>query len=174
MSDSLWDHGRYSPRNSPGQSTGVGSLSLLQRIFPTQGSNPGVPHCRRILYQLSHKGTPSILEWVAYPFSSGSSWPRDWIGVSWIAGRFFTNWAIRGDISVLLGHLKKQCCRYFQDIDLNNRYLINEVIYVFFEFQIFWFEFIAEWVLIYVCFSFTHCNFYFMMWMLHHLVSIYS
>ena len=44
--------------NSPGQSTGVGSLSLLQGIFPTQGSNPGLPHCRRILYQLSHKGSP--------------------------------------------------------------------------------------------------------------------
>ena len=42
--------------NSPGQNTGVGSLSLLQGIFPTQGSNPGLPHCRWILYQLSHKG----------------------------------------------------------------------------------------------------------------------
>ena len=46
------------PWNSPGQNTGVGSLSLLQGIFPTQGSNPGLPHCRRILYQLSHKGSP--------------------------------------------------------------------------------------------------------------------
>ena len=43
------------PWNSPGQNTGVDSLSLLQGIFPTQGSNPGPPHCRRILYQLSHK-----------------------------------------------------------------------------------------------------------------------
>ena len=42
--------------NSPGQNTGVGSLSLLQGIFPTQGLNPGLPHCRQILYQLSHKG----------------------------------------------------------------------------------------------------------------------
>ena len=48
--------------NSPGQNTGVGSLSLLQGIFPTQGSNPGLPHCRWILYQLSHKGSPRILE----------------------------------------------------------------------------------------------------------------
>ena len=48
----------YSPWNSPGQNTGVGSLSLLQVIFPTQGSNPGLPHCRRILYQLSFKGSP--------------------------------------------------------------------------------------------------------------------
>ena len=45
-------------RNSPGQNTGVGSLSLLQGIFPTQGSNSGLLHCRRILYQLSHKGSP--------------------------------------------------------------------------------------------------------------------
>ena len=46
-----------SPWNSPGQNTGLGSLSLLQGIFLTQGPNPGLPHCRRILYQLSHKGS---------------------------------------------------------------------------------------------------------------------
>ena len=46
----------YSPWNSPGQNTGVGCLSLLQVVFPTQGSNPGLPHHRRILYQLSHQG----------------------------------------------------------------------------------------------------------------------
>ena len=56
VSDSLLPHGLYSPWNSPGQNTGVGSLSLLQGIFPTQGSNLGLPHCRRILYQLSHQG----------------------------------------------------------------------------------------------------------------------
>ena len=60
-------HGLYSPWNSPGQNTGVGSLSLLQQIVPTQGSNPGLPHCRWILYQLSYQGSPRILEWVAYP-----------------------------------------------------------------------------------------------------------
>ena len=49
------------PWNSPGQNTGVGSLSLLQGIFPTQGSNPGLPHCRQILYQLSHLGSPEML-----------------------------------------------------------------------------------------------------------------
>ena len=64
-------------------------------IFPTPGSNPGLPHCRQILYQLSHKGSPRILEWVSYPFSSGSSQPRNWTGVSCIAGGFFTNWAVR-------------------------------------------------------------------------------
>ena len=95
VSDSLWPHGLYSPWNSPGQNTGVGSLSLLQGIFPTQGSNPGFPHCGWILYQLSHKGSPRIQEWVAYPFSRGSSQPRNWTGVFWITGRFFTNWATR-------------------------------------------------------------------------------
>ena len=50
VSDSLWAHGLYSPWNSPGQNTGVGSLSLLQGIFPTQGLNPGLPHCRWVLY----------------------------------------------------------------------------------------------------------------------------
>ena len=54
MFDSLRLHGLYSPWNSPGQNTGMGSLSRLQGIFPTQGSNPGLPHYRRILYQLSH------------------------------------------------------------------------------------------------------------------------
>ena len=53
--------------NSPGQNTGVGSLSLLQGIFQTQGSNPGFLYCWRFLYQLSHKGSPRILEWVAIP-----------------------------------------------------------------------------------------------------------
>ena len=72
-----------------------GSLSLLQGIFPTQGLNPGIPHCRWILYQLSHKGSPRKLDWVAYPFSKGSSWPKNWTGVSCTAGRFFTNWAMR-------------------------------------------------------------------------------
>ena len=79
MSDSLRRHRLYSPGNRPGQNTGVGSLSLLQGIFPTQGSNPGLPHCGRILYLLSHQGSPRILAWVASPFSSG---PRSGTGVS--------------------------------------------------------------------------------------------
>ena len=95
MFDSLWPHGLYSPWNSPGQNTGVGNLSLLQGIFPTQGLNPGLSYCRWILYQLSQKGSPRVLEWESYPFSSRSSWPRNQTGVSCIAGRFFTNWAIR-------------------------------------------------------------------------------
>ena len=58
VSDSLWLHGLYSLWNSPVQNTGVGSHSLLQGIFPTQGSNPVLPHCRHILYQQSHQGSP--------------------------------------------------------------------------------------------------------------------
>ena len=85
VSDSLQPHELYSLWNSPGQNTGVDSLSLLQGIFPTQGSNPSLPYCRQILYQLSHKGSPRILEWVAYPFSSGSSQTRNRTGVSCIA-----------------------------------------------------------------------------------------
>ena len=95
MSSSLWPHKLYNPGDSLGQNTGVSSLSLLQGIFPAQGSNPGLLHCRQILPQLSHKGNSRILEWVAYPFSSESSQPRNQPGVSCITGRFFTNWGIK-------------------------------------------------------------------------------
>ena len=81
VSDSLRPLGLYSPWNSPGHNTGVG-YSLLQGIFPTQGSNPCLPHCRQILYQLSHKRSPRILEWVASSISSGSSRPGNQIGGS--------------------------------------------------------------------------------------------
>ena len=63
VSDSLWPHGL----NSPGQNTGVGSLSLLQGIFLIQGSNPGLPYCRWILYQLSHKGSPLNSAYMTFP-----------------------------------------------------------------------------------------------------------
>ena len=69
-----------------------GSRSLLQGIFPNQGSNPGLPHCGQILYQLSHWGSPRRLEWVVYPFSSGSSRPRNRTEVFWIARGFFSSW----------------------------------------------------------------------------------
>ena len=96
MSDSLQPHGLYIVH-------GILQVRILECVafpfsqvtFPTQWSNPGLPHCRQILYQLSHKGSPRILEWVAYPFSRGSSWARNQIGVSYIAGGFFTNWATR-------------------------------------------------------------------------------
>ena len=83
------------PWGSLGKDTGAGSLSLLQGIFPTQASNSGLPHCRWILHQLNHEGSPGILHWVAYPFSRGSSKPRNWTGISCIAGGFFTSWATR-------------------------------------------------------------------------------
>ena len=94
LSHSLGPHGLCSPWNSPGQNTGMGSVTLLQGTFPTQGLNSGLLHCRRSLYQLSHKGSPKILEWVSYPFSRASFCSRNQTMVSCIAGRF-TNWAKR-------------------------------------------------------------------------------
>ena len=58
MSNSLQPRGLYSPWNSPGWNTGVGSLSLLQQIFPSQELNRGLLYCRWILYQLSYEGSP--------------------------------------------------------------------------------------------------------------------
>ena len=86
VSNPLAPHGLYSPWNSSGQNTGVGSLSLFQGIIPTQGSNPGFLHYSWIHYQQSHKRSSRILEWLAYPFSSRSSGPRNWTRVSCIAG----------------------------------------------------------------------------------------
>ena len=100
MSNSLRPHGLQSarllcPRNSPGKNTRMGCHALLQGIFPTQGPNPCLLHCRQILYQLNHQRSTRILEWLAYPFSRESSQPRNWIRVSCIAARFFTSWATR-------------------------------------------------------------------------------
>ena len=81
--------------DSPGKNTGVGCHALLQRIFPVQGSNPGFLHCKQIHYCLGHQESLRILVWVVYPFSRRSSKPRNWIGVSCIAGGFFTSWATR-------------------------------------------------------------------------------
>ena len=81
--------------DSPGKNTRVGWHDLLQGTFPTQGLNPGVLYCRWILYHLSHQGSPRTLDWVAYPFSRGSSRPRNPVKVSCTAGGFFTSWAIR-------------------------------------------------------------------------------
>ena len=88
MSESLRPHGLYNPWNSPGQNTGVGSRSVLQGIFPTQGLNPGFPHCRWILYQLSHQGSPVACQaplsmefprqeyWKGLPFPSPGDLPH--------------------------------------------------------------------------------------------------
>ena len=101
-SPTLWPHGLFSPSQNPGVgSFSLGRLSLLQRIFLTQGSNPGLLHwsnpgllhCGWILNQLSQQGIPEVLEWVAYPFSSRSSWSRNWTRVFCIAGVLFSNWA---------------------------------------------------------------------------------
>ena len=60
-----------------GKSTGVGCHFLLQGIFLTQGSNPGLLHCRQMLYRLSHQGSPksdnftsSFPTWISFPFSN--------------------------------------------------------------------------------------------------------
>ena len=88
--DSLPSEPPRKPKN-----TGVGSRSLLQQIFLTQESNQGLLPYRWILYCLSQQGSPRILEWVGYPFSRGSSQPRNPVGVSCIAGRFLISWATR-------------------------------------------------------------------------------
>ena len=66
-----------SPWDSPGQNTGVGSHSLLQGIFLTQELNLSLPHCRQILYQLSHHRSPGIPEWVPIP----SPWDLPKLGI---------------------------------------------------------------------------------------------
>ena len=94
-----WVHG-----DSPSKNIGVDCHALLQRIFTTQGSKLGLPHCRQILYHLSHQGSPRILEWVVYPFSRGSSQSRNRIGISCTAGGFSTSWATRKTQSELHSH----------------------------------------------------------------------
>ena len=79
--------------DSPGKNSGVGYHALLQGVFPTQGSHPGLPHCRQILNLLSQQGSPRILDWVPSAFSRRTSPARKWTGVSCIAGEFFTSWA---------------------------------------------------------------------------------
>ena len=94
MSNSLQPRGLYNPWNSPGQNTGVGSLSLLQGVFPAQGAHPGLPHCGRILYLLSYQGSPvknpslvvkitylytNFLEKAMAPHSSTLAWKIPWM-----------------------------------------------------------------------------------------------
>ena len=71
--------------DSPGKNTAVGCHALLQGISPTQGLSPGLPHCRQILYHLSHQGNLWLLEWVAYPFSRRPSWPGNGTRISYTA-----------------------------------------------------------------------------------------
>ena len=72
MSNSLRSHGLQS-WNSLGMNTGVGSLFLTPGVLPNQGLNPGLLRFREILYQLSHKGSPRILEWVAFQQKAGEA-----------------------------------------------------------------------------------------------------
>ena len=79
-------------RDSPGKNTGVGCHALLQGIFLTHGSDPGLLHCMWSFHQLRHQGSPRILEWLVYPFCRGTSQPRNCTRVSCTAGRFITSW----------------------------------------------------------------------------------
>ena len=113
VSDSLQTHGLYPARllcpwNFSGKNTEVGSLSLLQGIFPTQGWNSGLLNYRWILYHLSPQRSSRILEWVAYPFSKGSSQARNRTRISYIAGGFFTSWATREAQKTLYIGLKRK------------------------------------------------------------------
>ena len=109
MSHSLQSHGLYSPWNSPGQNTEVGSFSLLPGIFPTQGSNPCLPHCRRILCQLINKGSPpyqlnlgTILNLLLSFQQSSQHLHKEWI----LSQEIIYSTSIRSNsssVSVLLG-----------------------------------------------------------------------
>ena len=87
----------YSSWDSPSQNTGVGSLSPLQGIFLTQGSNPGLPHCRQILYQLSYHGRVEVrrfrrylggrlerMWWLKAMDSGDESWGRTFLQGFWL------------------------------------------------------------------------------------------
>ena len=95
-------------RDSLGKDTGVGCHFLLQGIFPSQGSNPGLPHCRGILYCLSHQGSPRTLEWIAISFSRRTYQSKDQTLVFWSADKFFTTELPGKPHIVFLPQLKKQ------------------------------------------------------------------
>ena len=95
LSDSLPDHGLYRPVKFSRPEYWSGWPFPSPGNPPNPGIEPGSPDCRQILYHLSQQGSPRVLEWVAYPFSSRSSQPRNRTGVSCITGGFFTSWATR-------------------------------------------------------------------------------
>ena len=136
--------------SSPGSSVHGDSLGnarvschvLLRGMFPTQGLNIGLLHCRWILYHLSHQGSPRILETVAYSFSRESFWHRNWTGVSCIADNFITSWDTREDpckvgiqlnsLEPFLGKKKKKTRLSFPDeLDtvFGNQLIIDLCIY---------------------------------------------
>ena len=108
MSDFLWPHGLHSPWNSPGQNTGVGSLSLLQGVFPNQGSNPGLPRCGPILYQLSHKETEGW-GFIQRPLRSGTAGTRSGGGGPWRTRAASPLWL--GEVGHVTGCLPFLCPR---------------------------------------------------------------
>ena len=106
VSNSLWPRGLFSSWNSLGQNTGVGSFSLLQGIFPTQGSNPGFLHCRQILYQLSHEGSLLILK--ALQYLTTERYHRVLDEVFFLKGltqKIF--WSVNGRVLTLIFHVTR-------------------------------------------------------------------
>ena len=126
--------GSYVHGDSPGKNTGVGCHALLQGIFPTQGSNPGLLHCGQILYHLSLQGNPRILQWLAYLFSTGASWPRNQTRFSCTASGCFTSWATReaqnclGSSNILAPPVLLGEAR-IQEKDLREPYFVHKVLY---------------------------------------------
>ena len=100
----LWPVKLLCPRDSPGKNIGVGCHSLLQEIFPAQGLNPGLLHCRWILYHLSQQGSPRILEWVAHPFSRQTSQPRGFLHCRWILHQLI----YQGSLTYAIDNFKRQ------------------------------------------------------------------
>ena len=129
MSNSLQPHGLYIVHGIlQARILKWVALSLLQGIFPTQGLNPGLPHCRQILYQLSHKGSPRIVEWVVYPFSRGSFRPRNRTRISYTAGWFFTNWATReaSTLKLMCVVFLRSLCRSSLSVEPRNTVVCNK------------------------------------------------
>ena len=91
VSDSLQPHGLHSPWNSPGQNSGVGSPCHSPGDLLNPGIEPMSPTLQAVSLPAEPPGKPKILGWIAYPFSRGSSQPRNRTRVSCIAGGFFTN-----------------------------------------------------------------------------------
>ena len=94
MSNSLRPHRLYSPWYAPGQNTGVGSRSLLQEIFSTPGLNPGLLHCRQILYHLSHQGSPDlslgyVVVWLPWEYVIQETQPEEFPVSSMIQPRMW-------------------------------------------------------------------------------------
>ena len=114
VSESLRPRGLYSAWNSPGQNTGVGSLSLHWGIFPTQGSNPGLPHCRQILYLLSHKGSPGVCKVQCNPLSP--SWNRPPRGCGG------EHWPCLPNIHLAKPYLRSQLVPYSRRLGRNATY----------------------------------------------------